>query len=191
MQIIRSFIAIEIPDEIKNSIADYIDNLKSIAPKLKWVRKNSLHITLKFLGNQPEQKVENVITTLSPMHNFCRPFDITIINTGAFPNQRKPRVIWLGIEPVPREYFFETFNWIEDKLESIGFDKEQRKFSPHLTLARVKFPADFTDLWRYIDENPFKKQTFSVKHVTLVQSKLRPTGAEYRPIQKYPLHPNK
>lgn len=184
---IRSFIAIELPIEIKNQINSYIAELRAFAPKLKWVKKEALHITLKFLGNQSPQKVENVIGTLLPLGNICKPFEISLKNIGAFPNQRKPRVIWLSIEAMPRELFFQSHTWIEDQLENIGFEREQRKFSPHLTLARTKFPADFSELWDFIKENPFPTQAFKVNEIVLMRSILKPSGAEYSQIQKYPL----
>ncbi|MEJ2543430.1 MAG: RNA 2',3'-cyclic phosphodiesterase [Calditrichaceae bacterium] len=184
---IRSFVAIELPDEIKSQIESYISELRKFAPKLKWVRKNSLHITLKFLGNQTPQKVENVIDTLLPLRDHCEPFEIQTKNIGAFPNQNRPRVIWLGIEAHPRELFFQAHGWIEEKMHDIGFEKEQRKFSPHLTLARIKFPTDLRELWNFVEEHSFPVQSISVKEIVLMRSILKPSGAEYRQIQKYPL----
>ena len=186
-EIIRSFIALELPGKIKNHIESYISQLRKLTPDLKWVNKDSLHITLKFLGNQAPQKVENVLSTLLPLTDYNRPFEIRIKHIGAFPNQNRPRVIWLGIEAVPRELFFQLHTWIEDQLEKNGFEKEQRKFSPHLTLARIKFPTDLNHLWNFITENPFHTQNFNVDAVTLMRSILKPSGAEYREIQKYPL----
>lgn len=184
---IRSFIAIELPIEIKNQIESYIAELINLAPKLKWVKKESLHITLKFLGNQSTQKIENVIDVLLPLGQTCQPFKASIKKIGAFPNQRKPRVIWLGIEAEPRELFFRAHAWIENQLENIGFDREQRKFSPHLTLARIKFPVELSELWKFIDANPFPIQKFNVDEIVLMRSILKPSGAEYHQIKKYPL----
>lgn len=184
---IRSFVAIELPDDIKNQIESYIFELHKFASKLKWVRKESLHITLKFLGNQPPQKVDNVIISLLPLGDYCKRFKIAIKNLGSFPNQHRPRVIWLGIEAIPRELFFQTHAWIENQLDGIGFEKEQRKFSPHLTLARIKFPLDLSRLWNFVRENPFPAQSFDVNEIVLMRSILKSSGAEYNQIQKYPL----
>ncbi len=184
---IRSFVAIELPDNIKNQIESYIFELRKFSPKQKWIKKESLHITLKFLGNQSPQKVENVIISLMPLGDHCKPFEIAIKNLGAFPNQHKPRVIWLGIKAVPSELFFQTHTWIEDQLDRIGFEKEQRKFSPHLTLARIKFPIDSSRLWEFVRENPFRAQSFYVNEIVLMRSILKSSGAEYSQIQKYPL----
>lgn len=184
---IRSFVAIELPNEIKSKIESYISELRKFAPKLKWVKKESLHITFKFLGNQSPQKIENVIASLLSLGQKCQSFKISIKNTGAFPNQKKPRVIWLGIEAIPEELFFQAHAWIENQLEKTGFEKEQRKFSPHLTIARIKFPIDLSDLWEFIEHKPFTEQLFKVNEIVLMRSILKPTGAEYRQIQKYPL----
>jgi len=184
---IRSFIAIEIPDDLKNQIENYLSDIKKYAPKLKWIRKDALHITIKFLGNQPPARIENVINSLLPLHKSENPFDLIINELGTFPNKRKPRVFWLGLEAKPRETFFNLFNSIEQALDRIGFEREKRKFSPHLTVARVKFPIDFSPLWDFVSENPFPSKSFTVNEFVLMRSFLKPSGAEYRVIQKYPL----
>ncbi|MBN1407070.1 MAG: RNA 2',3'-cyclic phosphodiesterase, partial [Calditrichaceae bacterium] len=182
---IRSFIAIELPNEVKSQIESYVSELRKIAPNLKWVKKESLHITLKFLGNQPPHTIENVIASLIPLKEYGKSFEIQIKNIGAFPNQNKPRVIWLGIEASPRELFFQTYAWIEEQLEQLGFEKEKRKFSPHLTLARIKFPTDLKGLWGFTENQPFPVQSFKVTEIVLMRSILKSFGAEYHQIQKY------
>ena len=185
---IRSFIAIEIPENIRKDINRYIQELQKHAPKLKWVKPESLHITLKFLGEQDPQRIEQAIVNLTKLGNNLDGFDLSIKNFGAFPNEKRPKVLWLGLEAIPRESFFGLFNRIEDTLEGIGFEREQRKFSPHLTLARIKYPDNFSGLFEFVAKNPFETHTFSVDGFVLMRSFLKQSGAEYKVIQKYPLH---
>lgn len=187
--LIRCFIAIEIPETIKNKIEAYIKDLHPFAPKIKWASKNALHVTLKFLGHQTPQNMEKIITALLLMKQNHGSFEITVSESGAFPAKKRPRVIWLGIQPVPRETFLNLYAWIEERLSAIGIEPEERNFSPHLTLARVKFPQDFSSMWQYMEQNPFGSQTFQVHEIVLMRSILKSSGAEYQVIQKYPLHP--
>ena len=186
---IRCFIAIELPEDLKNQIGQYISELRPLAPEIKWVRKNALHITLKFLGEIPSARVDQIVAALMPLHQQSTAVNITITGLGAFPNEKRPRVIWLGIEPNPRDLFFELHHTLEGYLEAIGVEREKRKFSPHLTLARIKIPQEQKPLFTYVKEHPFQAYSFSVHDIVLMRSILKPVGAEYRVIQKYPLHP--
>ena len=188
-ELIRCFIAIELPEDLTNRIEQYIAELRHQAPDIKWVRKNALHITLKFLGELPSARVDQIISALMPLHQQSTVLDIRITGLGAFPNEKRPRVIWLGIEPNPRDLFFELHHTLEGFLEAIGIEREKRKFSPHLTLARIKTPQDLSHLFAYLNGHPFQTCSFSVHDIVLMRSFLKPAGAEYRIIQKYPLHP--
>ena len=185
---IRSFTAIELPVELKQNIELYINDLKAAAPKIKWVKAENLHLTLKFIGNQPAAITDKVIANLISNQAITRPFQLSLSEIGAFPNKKKPRVIWLGINADPHESLYSTFKWIEDQLEKIGIERESRRFSAHLTLGRVKFPGDFTALWEYVQNNPFEPYNFKVNEFVLIRSFLKPAGAEYQVIQKYSLH---
>ncbi len=186
-EIIRSFIAIDIPQEVREKIVQYQTRIKSFAPQLKWVHPNAMHITLKFLGNQPAERIDAVIARLFDLPKNYRPFSIVISEFGGFPNERRPRVLWLGIQSQPHEPLFRLQNDIEDYLEPLGFEKEKRRFSPHLTMARVKFPRDFSELFAFVNQYPFQKTEFPVSELIVMRSILRPRGAQYTPIQKYSL----
>jgi 2'-5' RNA ligase len=186
-ELLRAFIAIELPDQLKREIDEYTRKLKQTAPDIRWVKSNALHITMKFLGEQPALRIDAAAATLLAESRQDDPFRLTVSEFGAFPNTKRPRVFWLGVQSEPVDPLYKLQNRIEEVLQPLGFEKEERRFSPHLTLARVKFPGDFTRLWDYVRENPFPVFAFSVHEMVLMRSILKPSGAEYHVIQKYPL----
>lgn len=187
-QIFRSFFAIELPGSLKGEIDAYIDQLKTLAGGVKWVRSGSLHITIKFLGDQPAAMVERAALAGMELAGSCPPFSISVTGFGAFPNRHKPRVFWLGIQSTPQQPLYQLQSALEELLEPLGFEKENRRFSPHLTLGRVKRAQSFSDLLNFVDDQPFGPVTFEPKELVLMRSILKPQGAVYQPIQKYALH---
>jgi RNA 2',3'-cyclic 3'-phosphodiesterase len=186
MDLIRCFVAIEIPDELKSKIDDYIFSLKQFAPKIKWIKANNLHITLKFLREVPQNLLQKVQSELSAVSNIVNPFTMSIRGAGFFPNQNKPRVVRLGLQNDKKNSIFKLHEWIDKKLDPLGFEREKRRFSPHLTLGRIKFPDNYHDLSEYINQNEFRSSSFNVSQIVLIKSVLRPTGAEYSQIKTYP-----
>ena len=184
---IRSFLAIEPPEFYKFKLAEFIDSLQKKTSKTKWAKDSNLHLTLKFLGNQPADKIDALIPALIRGNLSLQPFCLTITNFGAFPGIRRPRVFWLGTAATPQNALIDLRNWIEDSLEPLGFEKETKPFRPHLTLGRSKIPEDFKALWEYIDAHPFPSFSFEVNQFVLMRSILKPTGAEYRILQKFSL----
>ncbi len=184
---IRCFVAIELPEELKNQIDRYLADLQPLAPKVKWVKARAMHITLKFLGNQTPAMVdaitESLMTGLPPTPDFR----LTIAGFGAFPSERRPRVFWLGVRSEPREPLYALQAGIEERLELMGIEREQRRFSPHLTLGRVKFPQDFSQIFNFARQVPFQDFTFPVRKFVLMQSVLKPQGAEYHPLHVFSL----
>jgi len=186
MDLIRCFVAIEIPDDLKIRIDDYIFSLKQISPKIKWIKAKNLHITLKFLGEIPEKTLIQLQNKLSTVSEVTEPFEMSVQGAGFFPNKNKPRVVWLGLQNDNNNSIFKLHEWIDKKIESLGFEREKRRFSPHLTLGRIKFPDNHSELAEYINQNEFQSSVFKVNEVVLIKSVLRPTGAEYSQIKNYP-----
>ncbi len=187
MKTIRSFVAIELPEKLKEQIDAYQKNLKHFTRFVRWVNPQSLHITLKFLGNQETELINRVQENLQQVKGAFEPFKITVNQFGAFPGKRNPRVFWLGIKGEPLESLRNLFYFLENNLHSLGFSKETRPFSPHLTLGRVKSMERFDDLWDFVQKNSFVPFTFKVNEIVLMQSFLKPQGAVYKPIEKYGL----
>ncbi|MFC2087963.1 RNA 2',3'-cyclic phosphodiesterase [Calditrichota bacterium] len=184
---IRCFIAVEIPEEIKKEIDTYILSLKKIVPDIKWVKASSIHVTLKFLGEIETTLCSEVKNVLTGIPNISAPFDLKISGSGVFPNVNRPRVFWLGLQQDSNNSLTFIHKWIDKNLLTLGFESEKRKFSPHLTLGRVKFLQNLNQLFDYINNNKFEEKIFNISQIVLMQSQLKPTGAIYTPLQFYSL----
>ena len=154
--------------------------------RIKWVRSDQLHLTLKFLGHTPESSIDNVIDHLDKITPNMKPFDLRIEKTGCFPVPTRPRTLWLGVTGT-LEPLFTMVESIETILESLGFPRTDRDFSPHITLARIKYPQKHTP-----NVDPFLKSSYDpidlpVDRVQFFSSELLPTGAVYTILKTFPL----
>ena len=137
MEKVRTFIAIKLTPEIISNIGRVQEELKRTDAQVKWVEPDNIHLTLKFLGHVTPEELEKVkITTKETLGPFA-PFEMGVASLGAFPKIKYPRVIWVGIDRGRGELKRIAFS-IEENLSKIGFAKEKRTFSHHLTLGRVK-----------------------------------------------------
>ena len=188
-QKIRCFIAVQLPSEVQNQISDYINKLKKCSTDVRWVQAANIHLTLKFLGEIDSSRIDLVKQSLYPISNKFSSFHLNISGSGCFPGKNRPRVFWLGMDQGEENSLFSSHQWIENQLADINFEREKRRFSPHLTLGRVRSreSVDFSDLFTFLEQNPFTPKTFSVECIYFMQSFLKPTGAEYQIIEKYPL----
>jgi RNA 2',3'-cyclic 3'-phosphodiesterase len=151
----RLFVALDIDDEIRNKISRFVDEMREFAPEARWVRPESLHVTLKFIGEKFEQEVEKIKLALGTMESkqlschsdprakrgteeslpfFSSKIEMSICGYGFFPNVRAPRVFWIGIASDASLPLLVAR--IDEKLSAIGIPKEAHAFNPHLTLAR-------------------------------------------------------
>ena len=128
----RLFIALDIDDAIRERIARFVDGVSAFAPDARWAKPESLHVTLKFIGEQPEAAVERLKDALATI--AATPADIHFRGYGFFPTAKSPRVFWLGLEAGPQLAVLARA--IDEKMASLGIPKEDRSYSPHLTLAR-------------------------------------------------------
>lgn len=175
---IRCFIAIDI--EQKN-ILEKILNIQKILEKsnadLKLVEPQNIHLTLKFLGEISEEKVKKVIEAMKTLQ--FNSFKITLKGLGVFPSINYPRVLWIGITNGFKESSL-IYLQLEDKLAKLGFSKEERGFSPHLTIARVKSGKGKNELIKILEE--FKNEDFGetiIESVKLKRSVLTSKGPIY------------
>lgn len=182
----RCFIAIELNENIKKGLGSLMEQLMPFAPDLKWVRPENLHITLKFLGEVKEEKIDKIKKTLDEVGRSCRPFKIKMKGMGQFPEKKKPRVIWAGVED--SEGLFSLQKEVEKSLSRLGFKEEEREFTGHITLARIKDPSGME---RLLDRlSAFKEKDFGlleVEEIVLMKSELRPDGARYERIGVFKL----
>ncbi len=182
---IRTFLAIELPRKIIEGLGEEQARWISRAPALKWVRPERIHLTLKFLGEIPGKRVDQVVETVRGCCSRNPAFALALKGSGVFPNPRYPRVLWVGVTG-DLDILKRLHADMESSLEEIGFPRETREFRPHLTLARIKgrvpegFVRDF--LRAGISLGPIE-----VTEITVFQSRLSPSGPDYIPLAKCPL----
>jgi 2'-5' RNA ligase len=139
MQNIRTFIAVEVGNNVKARAADLIKRLKKSEADVRWVTTENLHITLKFLGDVPNVEVPDICRHVSEAVADFEPFEIEFRGAGAFPDAARPKTVWIGVAPGEGFERLSALNdAIEERLkEALGFPKERRRFQPHLTIGRV------------------------------------------------------
>jgi 2'-5' RNA ligase len=178
---LRTFIAIEIPAEVRASISGSIAPLKTLlSDSVKWVNPDNIHLTLKFLGDTAEEKIDGIERALARASGGLRHMEVEIRGAGAFPNLRKPSVIWAGLECPPE--LGELKGRIEAEFASLGFEEERRAFSPHLTVGRVRRGARVPARRLAAEMERLEGITFGtmvIREIVLIKSELRSTGAVY------------
>ena len=178
----RTFIAVELPDDIRRAIAGYIESLRGMIPQVNWVAPENLHLTMKFLGEVPEGRLDHIKECAAHVVEESSPFAVELEHLGFFPNSHQPRVIWIGASG-GADHLLELYQKIENCLESIGFDRDAKTFSPHLTIGRVKRHARIT-IPPGIPE--FDGETFEVNGLSVIMSALTPRGPIYKTLLEVP-----
>ena len=186
MEQVRSFIAIELPDELKLWITRLQAQLKlGKQPPVKWVDPNSIHLTLKFLGNVPVDKLDDIAGTMQEAVQGIPPFHLEVKDLGVFPNLRRVQVVWVGIGG-QADRLCHLQQRIESNLAPLGFAPESRPFTPHLTLARVRDQASSDERQRFgqliTKTRSDAGYTFEVEAISLMKSQLTREGAIYSRI---------
>ena len=187
MEKIRTFIAVNLNPEIREHLASLQDNLNVPETKIKWVEKNNLHLTMKFLGYISLEQTELIKSILGEITSRYSPFIIRLSsNIGVFPTYKMPRIIWVGIKEGISE-LKELYNSIENKLSNKGFPKEDKYFSGHITIGRSKFIRDKTNFIQILKRIEVNNFTQEVGSIDLMESKLTPNGPIYNIAAKLPL----
>ena len=176
-QSIRCFIAIDIPDEIKTDLAKLQDSLRRQGGAVSWTRAEGIHLTLKFLGNVESDVIPQIAASLQDASRTVAPFSVVAEGVGCFPNSRRPRVLWVGLDG--GKPLMEIQEAVEQATESLGYEREHRKFHPHLTLGRVRQPNGIDRLVKEMERLGFARHEFTATEIRLMRSELRPTGAVY------------
>jgi len=186
MEQIRSFIAIELPDEVKQALVQLQAQLKTgKQPPVKWVDPYSVHLTLKFLGNIAVDKTSEITKAIEKAAQGMSPFHLEVKDLGVFPNFKRVRVVWVGVSGEIAQ-LSQLQKRIESNLIPLGFAPESRPFTPHLTLARVReqaSPGEQQNLGQLIASTRFEAvYRFSVDSINLMRSQLTSEGAIYSRI---------
>ena len=187
MSMIRAFIALEIPPALQNIIAEHSAALQRDIPHaIRWVAAANIHLTLKFLGDTSPASLQGLIHSLSAVINQQEPFQISIGGFGIFPNPKRPRVLWIGIQAPPD--LDRLYHAIETACARLGYPAEEKPFNPHLTLGRVREEADQTRLRPALQNYQIGQLgAIDVESVTLFRSDLRPQGPSYTALAHIPL----
>ncbi|MBV9341213.1 MAG: RNA 2',3'-cyclic phosphodiesterase [Acidobacteria bacterium] len=192
----RLFVAIDLDDAIRDEIRRFIDIARAFAPEVRWVQAESLHVTLKFIGEQPDAKVHEVQKALSSIS--LNSFQLLFRGCGFFPTPRAARVFWVGIEA--DRGLGELQTAVEQALEKISIPRERRAYSPHLTLAREGSGAPrwrkgdhlnqrFTGLQGYLAANTVPEfGSMPAREFFLYRSQLSRQGSRYTKIGRFALH---
>lgn len=183
---IRSFIAIDLPEEFHDEINRVTNELRPAGGHVKWVRPENVHLTLKFLGDVPEDKIEPIGEAVAGASAGRGLVNLVSSGIGVFPNRSKPRVIWLGLTG-DLDRLTGLQQDVENSVTPFGFFPEKRAFKPHLTLGRVKSPKGKGGLMNALEKVRPKEIMFSASELVLFKSDLRPGGAVYTPLKRMPL----
>ena len=193
----RTFIALDIDDAIRARISSFLDGVRNFAPDAGWVRPESLHVTLKFIGEKPPERVEEIKHALARIR--ATPFELSFRGYGFFPTAKAARVFWVGIEADSRLTKLATT--VEDATAALGIPKEDHAFSPHLTLARRRGgsgapPRDKNDVPNQAFQRLQQKLaampapdfgTMTAREFFLYQSQLSRSGAHYTKLERFAL----
>jgi 2'-5' RNA ligase len=196
-QPIRSFIAIDLPEDVRREAGRISGRLQEGIYGVKWVEPKNLHLTVKFLGGVEPETLDLVKETVGPIAARFQPIELGLAGAGSFPPRGRPRVIWLGVHG-GLDHLAALAGNIETALEPLGFEPEDRPFSPHLTLGRVKQgrrkksgrgpdPDPGQLQGRILELAEVRAGEFSVNELVLFQSVLSPAGPTYRPLARFPL----
>ncbi len=191
-QLTRTFLAIDLPKNIKELIGNIHQNLTNNLKKIiKWVRPENLHLTLKFFGSITDKKINDIIFHIKNL-NINLNMDLFIDSYGMFPLKATPKILWISFKEKKNNKLLQIFKTIEQELKKIEIPEERRPFIPHITIARLKCQEQKDlDKFKIIMEQ-FKKQFvyisnehFNIKKLTLFKSKLKPSGAIYSAIKEF------
>jgi len=184
---VRCFVAVNLSPELKGRLAELEAQLKEARADVSWVKPESIHLTLKFLGEVEEERIPLIKGAVQEGLEGARPLVLSLAGMGAFPNPRSPRVIWVGIAG-ERERLCQLQERVERAMEKIGFSREARPFSPHVTLGRTRSgrgcPALMDLVGRMAD---LEVGVVRAQSIDLMRSQLHPAGAIYTIIESFPL----
>lgn len=184
---IRAFLAIDPPQELLDQVGRIQDQLrKTIQGDVRWVRQEGIHLTIKFFGNISESDVANISLVVENTTSKVAPFTLGMKRVGVFPDVKRPRVLWLGMDG-DVDTLIRLQKEVDTELQKYGFEKEDRFFRPHLTLARIKEPRGLIGLAKIMQKSEdYEAGSFSASGLNLFKSDLTPKGAVYTKLSYFP-----
>jgi len=182
----RLFVALAIDEKIRDVLKGTVDELRMTHAPVRWVKPDGIHLTLKFLGETPGEKLDSIKSALERISSCVYPFPITVSGMGAFPSLPNPRIIWAGVLE-PSGSLEKAWNSIEDATAAMGWKKERRGFCPHVTIGRVKGNINLKQLASAVInmQNSVWGEQES-RGLSLYRSYLEPGGAKYEVVRFFP-----
>lgn len=183
--VLRTFIAIELEPEVRDALSRLQEKFKQSTPDgaVKWVNPDSIHLTLKFLGDTPVSRVSKVANAVAEAREGLSAFDLSIEGRGCFPNYRRPRVIWVAARDLSGSTLTRLQGALERLVSPLGFPTEERAFSPHLTLGRIArnvSPTAEAAVGTLVQDTVVEQIALQrIAAISLIKSDLRPTGPVY------------
>lgn len=189
MDLVRSFIAIELPQQVTQGLAKLQESLLQFTPKgVKWVDPAGIHLTIKFLGEVPSNQISLISTNLAEVAKGIKAFSLGVEGLGVFPDSRRPRVVWVALIGDVDE-LVQLQQAVDSALSPLGFKKENRPFVPHLTLARLRDDMPYQERQifgqRYVASKLEPLPFFKVESLNLMKSQLTPRGAIYSRLNSF------
>ena len=182
MKVIRTFVAVLIAEDLKKKMSEVQEQVKKLAPDVKWVAPENFHVTMKFLGSVREDELAEVCAAVEEAVSPFSPFELSISGLGAFPSPARARVVWIGIEK-GREQLSGLASAIDERLAGLGFEKEDKAFKAHVTIGRVKTSRFLKKLAEEIGSvDADNLGTQQVSSVVIMQSELLREGPVYSPL---------
>ena len=186
LETIRVFFAIDLPSAVKNALAETQTQFRSFGLKTSWVKPENIHLTLKFLGDIPEHRIKEIRNCFFQDFGKVDRFQVSLGRLGVFPNWERPRVLWIRVQGETKK-LYELWSHVQMHLERLEFARDSKRFSPHLTLARIKSLEGKDRLqqkvsgWRLLNIQPFE-----VCEIKLFKSRLTPQGSIYTVLETFP-----
>ena len=186
--VIRSFLAFELPYDIKRMVKQISKDIRRSKLNVRWVRVDNIHLTVIFMGNM---RAEDISAARGEIKKICiefGPFDIKLKGLGVFPNRQRPRVLWLGLDG-EIERMSSLRDSLQELLKPFGIKEEKRSFKPHLTMGRFRKPNKGDSLLDNIisQYKDLGSPVCQLKELVMFKSELKPEGAEYTRVESWPL----
>ena len=187
MKTIRTFVAVLLDEDLKRNIAKVQSELRKLAPDMRWVKPDCLHITLRFLGDVPEEGMAQVAATVKDAAAGIEPFEMTVSGLGVFPNILRARTVWAGVSG-GADQLTELAKRVEDALAQAGFEGDEKRFTPHIAVSRARERGAPAGLAEAIDKtNADNVGMIRVGEVAVMASELTSTGPVYTILHSLPL----
>lgn len=185
MEAVRTFICLQLPAFARDRLASTQQRLRESGAQVSWVKPHNIHLTLKFLGPVPADRLREVEQAAQRAAVPAPPVPLELTVLGCFPDKRAPRVVWVGLKQIPEE-LKNLQQRVERELVATGFPAESRPFSPHFTLGRVRSGRNIRKLVAAMQAERLEPLRFEAAEVVVMASRLHPSGALYTPVSRIP-----